>query len=234
MSALELKEPLPRELLDPYEQRWTHPYESKVECELHRLSALRDLSRAIHARRSAMLAQGEQSQARAYRNWEAQINRLRDLSSLNVPFSEVLFMQPDPKKPKFHFIPEGLAAAITREKFERYDREWEKALAAQACVAGWRFWAIEVWVEISKAEEFHLGLVQTIDPHGIVLFSESSSTADAPMGVRPSAPDRWHGRWILAVQPRFETPEFRINSLPGVTLNEGHPQWKHLFSSKTL
>lgn len=214
-------------ILEPAADRW-HDSEGLEESTLLRLAVLRDLVRQIHSAKSKALARGAKDEAETYRYWERRIEELRSSAALSGSLDEVL-RSTQPIRKRTRLLPDSLFSFIEKEKLERYDRSWEAILAAEAISLGWRFWALDAWVKIPQAEEFHKALGTQLIPHGVLLFAESAEDG----AVTETA---WHGRWVVILKPRFLTPDFRVSELPGlvsgVTQDTPSANWKLLFSPK--
>jgi hypothetical protein len=241
-------------------ERWRH-CDSSPFAGLLRLSILRELMRELHAQKSRSLAAGQREGARALKIWENRLTELRSHPKLEGDLSDLVCGRGDARK-RTRLLPEALYSAIPRDKLDRYDRQWETAIAAEACSMGWRFWSLEAWIEITLAEEWNRRLQDQLWPSALVLFAESAesssasgsrkaqppSTAVAPLGAAsaeggPLTPETalWRGRWILVAEPRFRTPAeiagsaaLNLAQWPGSPPEPPSPAaWKLLFSPKT-
>ncbi len=218
---------LPEHLLRPYSERWEE-IEQADETTLVRLSLLRDLVREIHAEKSSLLAKGSRDEASKYRSLENRINDVRSAARLDQPLWQLLDPETEFKK-RTRLLPETLFNFIPKNRFERYDRQWECAIAAEAASIGWKFWALDAWVEIPEAENWHRKLSAQLLPHGIILFAETLQDSAVPHDA-----DSWHGRWFVVLRPRFLTPNFGVAELPGTRATPHPPRWKLLFTPKQL
>jgi hypothetical protein len=218
-------------------EKWRH-CEGHPESTLLRLSILRDITRSLHAQKSRCLSTGRRDLATALRTWEDRLHELRNTSRLEGDLTQLVSGAAEIRK-RTRLLPEALYSAIEREKLERYDRQWEAAIAAEASTLGWRFWSLEAWVEITLVEEWNQRLTEQLWPSGIVLFVESSPT-QGPSGQSVGGMGMefplWHGRWICIVHPRFKSPSEIASNLaqwPGSPPETPSPaQWKLLFSPK--
>jgi hypothetical protein len=132
-------------------------------------------------------------------------------------------------KKRTRLLPEALFSSIPREKLERYDRQWEAAIAAEATHAGWKFWSLEAWVEIPLVEEWNKRLNESLWPHGIILFVENASGGEAPNNI-------WQGRWNVVIHPRFRQEDLSLDfsRWPGAPEQPPvPPRWKLLFTPKS-
>jgi hypothetical protein len=215
-------------------ERWRHT-EGQPESTLLRLAVLRDIVRSLHAQKSRCLASGRRDLSQALRGWEQRLHELRNQAKLEGELTE-LVTGSTPIKKRTRLLPEALYAAIDREKLERYDRQWEAVLAAEAASLGWRFWALEAWVEITLVEDWNRALNEQLWPSGLVLFVESSGV-QAPAPATDQEFPLWRGRWLLVVHPRFKSPEeiaLNLSQWPGTPPEAPQPpHWKLLFSPKT-
>jgi hypothetical protein len=202
------------------------------DAPLLKLATLRELVRGLHIERSRCLATGRKEETLAIKFWESRAEELRNSSSLDGGLKELLAGAP-PARKRTRLLPEALLASLDKSRFERYDRQWEAALAAEACTLGWRFWALDAWVEVSQAEEWNARLQELSWPYAVVLFaepapgSERATDSDAPL---------WRGRWTLVVHPRFNSASelsLDLPRWPGSPPSAPQPpQWKLLFSPK--
>lgn len=233
-------------VIESQEEKWRH-CEGQAECTLLRLAILREIMREIHAQKSRSLAKGQRDLSKNLRSWEARLTELRSQPKLEGPLTELVTGKSELRK-RTRLLPEALYNAIPREKLERYDRQWEATLAAEACTLGWRFWSLEAWVEITLAEEWHQRLNDQVWPSALVLYTESAEstppvgrgTARPPSTALSSDMAVWHGRWILIADPRFKSPAemstvaaSNLAQWPGSPPDPPSPaQWKLLFSPK--
>jgi hypothetical protein len=217
----------PQEIISRQLARWDDA-EGLPETTLLRLAMLRDLVRALHSEKSVCLATGKRAESQQFGSLEKKLGELRGAFSLSGRFNE-LIEAPSLRK-RTRLLPEALFAAIPREKFDRYDRQWESVIAAEAIALGWRFWELDAWVSVREAESWHRQLGEQLIPHGIILFAESIS--DPPDVVRVPA-EVWHGRWTTVLQPSYATPDFRVRSLPGTSLEPAEPRWRMVFSPRS-
>lgn len=205
-------------------ERWCE-YEGLEESTLLRLAILRDLIRLLHAEKSRCLARAMKEEAKTLTLWERQIERVRGMTRLTGQLDDV-FQGKIKASKHVRPLPEALFAHIEKEKFERYDRLWEAALAAEAAARSWNFWALEAWVKIAEAADWHKALEALLLPRGIVLFAEM---AEPSANAEPSPPDLWHGRWILVLHPNLSEKDFPLHSLPGLSETPAPPAWKPIY-----
>ncbi len=171
------------------------------------------------------------------RTWEDRLRELRSQPKLEGDLLELVTGDSELRK-RTRLLPEALYTVIDREKLERYDRQWEAAIAAEACNMGWSLWRLQAWVEITLVEEWNQRLNDQLWPSAVVLFVESSGEA-AGTAKSTHSPEflAWHGRWYLVVDPRFKSPKEIATNLaqwPGSPSEPPGPaQWKFLFSPKS-
>ncbi len=216
---------LAEEIIAAHESRWKD-CEGLQEATLLRLVILRDIIRELHAERSSRLAKGSREEARSFKAWEERIEVLRNASTLHGELREAIAPEYKLQK-RTRLLPDTLFTSIDKEKLTRYDRAWEAAIAAEAASIGWCFWALDAWVSIPLAEKWNQALARQLIPHGIVLFAES-----APDSQSSSEPSLWRGRWYVVLKPRYMTPGFQLNEIPGTSMTPEPPKWKILFSPK--
>lgn len=225
-----------RTLVASHAERWRH-CEGAAEATLLRLAILRDIIRALHAQKSTCLATGRRDLVQELKRWETRLHELRSQFKLEGQADLVSLVEgSDPVRKRTRLLPEALFSSIEREKLERYDRQWELALAAEAAALGWRFWALEAWVEITLVEEWNNRLGEQLWPSGIVLFVESSPVQGPAVDAGGKESPLWRGRWIAVVHPRFKSPsEIALNlaQWPGTPPEPpSPPAWKLLFSPR--
>jgi hypothetical protein len=210
-------------LLGQSAEKWK-AVEAVPERDLLRLSILRGLVNELHAQKSRYLSQGKRNEAGSIRGVESKIDELRGAKSLSGELGELMSSENKIVK-RTRVLPDSLFSALEREKLERYDRQWEAALASEALSLGWKVWSLEASVEIPKVEEWNRLLVEQLWPDGVVLFVESAG--------QPGTTPVWHGRWITVLHPKFKKAEdisFNLSLLPG---NQSPPLWRVLFSPKS-
>jgi hypothetical protein len=195
------------------------------ETTLLRLALLRDLIRRLHAEKSACMARGQKAESQAFGETEKRLTELRGAATLDAPLDELL-LRTSPIRRRTRLLPEALHSFIPKDRFDRYDRQWETAIAAEALSQGWRFWMLDAWVRIADAEEWHHQLGEHLHPHGLILFAESAPDALAAH----APPDLWHGQWHIVLKPRFLTPDFRVQELSGTSDQPQPPRWRLLYS----
>jgi len=192
--------------------------------ELLRLVVLRDLVHELHAQKSRFLSQGKRDDALSIREIETRIETLRTSKPLSGDLNELLF-QPMQLKKRTRVLPDALFGVIEREKLERYDRQWEAAIASEAFGQGWRLWSLDARIEIPKIDEWNRRLLDSLWPDGIVLYVES--------GGAPASP-AWQGRWMSLLHPQFKAPAdilIDFSKWPGT---QSTPSWRVLFSPRSL
>jgi hypothetical protein len=220
-------------LLAESSERWRQR-EGARDATLLRLVILRDLVRALHAQKSRFLATGQKSQAQSLKDWEARIDELKGCSPLEGDLYELLSGTRRARK-RTRLLPEALYSSIEREKLERYDRQWEAAIAAEGASLGWRFWSLSASVEIMSVEAWNRRLAEQIWPHGITLYVEGGNAPGAALAGAPGQVPSWPGRWIVLLHNKFRAPAelgLDIAAWPG-TAADPAPQWKLLFSPKS-
>jgi len=168
---------------------------------LLRLVVLREMIHLLHAEKSRCLACGKRQEAQALRVLEERLEALRDQPTLDGDIRQWCFSdKPIPAGRRHRLVPDNLVTRIGRDKFDRYDRKWESAIAAEAAQAGWGFWTLEAWVEVSQVEPWAALLTQRLWPHGLILFVENA--------CNPSIMERyWQGRWYVALAPHYRHPD---------------------------
>lgn len=210
--------PHTQSLLDHAAERWKN-FERSPNRDLLRLAILRDLVSALHAEKSRFLSQGNRDSAASLRNIEERLDELRNCHPLDGTLSALISGKRKPEK-RSRELPTGLFERLERGKIERYDRQWEKALAAEALAQGWEIWSLETEVEISRVDDWNQKLVSRLWPKGIVLFVETVEMHAMASPLPPLTPPHfWKGRWICVIDPLSE-----IRSEPG---------WKPVFSPKS-
>lgn len=222
-----------------FEEMIYHKKERWAECEgtpeatLLRLALLREISTELHPEKSRCLAMGLKTEAREIKEWESKIETLRSNPSLSNDLAALIQNQESPKK-KTRLLPESFLRIIGRDKLTRYDRQWEAALAAEACHLRWLFWRLNMWVEIQNIEGWSRMLGDRLWPHGLILFSESTESWPPQKPTnQPIDESLWHGQWILVIHPRFKHPgELPLNlaQWPGAPSKPpAAPTWKVLY-----
>ena len=206
------------DLLEKAGQRWRLCSQSE-DVTLLRLAILRDFVRELHSQKSQCLAVGKRQELPALKLWESRAEKLRDCSPLDDDLKGLHSGDLKIKK-RTRLLPEALFTVIDREKLERYDRQWEATLAAEGTSRGWRFWSVQVEIEIPEVEAWNRKFSEQLWPHGIVLFVESVETTpvDSPI---------WTGRWLVMIHPRFRSPQ-EVAPLA----SDPATHWKLLFSPK--
>lgn len=222
-------EPLSVEqLLEQAELLWKD-FDDLEEKTLLRLGVLRDLLDSLHAKKSEALARGKRDEATEIAKLEARIDLFRNASKFGMSLKELLDSPETPKK-RTRLIPEGLYHFIPREKLERFDRSWETTLAAEAAQLGWNFWSLDIAVDVTLLADFQSGLGSALKPNGLILFSEGREDGIEPEQTGETA--IWRGRWYILLKPKFKTPDFRVDSLPGASPKAEATLWRLLFTSR--
>ncbi len=225
------------ELFAQAAEHWRH-CEGLEEATLLRLAILRDLMRQLHAEKSRTLATGRKGDAQGLKVWELRVEDLRGSSRLEGELMELLLDPAKKPKTRTRLLPEALFTTLAREKLERYDRQWEASIAAEAAQMGWQFWILDAWIDISNVEEWNQKLSEKLWPHGVVLFAESASSNSLSSGSTGSddSVNFWHGRWIVLMHPRFRAPDELLGSsshlVPRTPVPPAQPKWKLLFSPR--
>ncbi len=210
-------------LLEESAEKW-RICEGTQECDLLRLVVLRELLHGLHAEKSKLLSHGMRQDAASIRGIESRIEELRNCKPLDGDLRDLLSNEVKLKK-RTRLLPDAIFSSLEREKLERYDRTWEAALTSEAVSQGWRIWALEAWVEISKVDEWNRRLVEQLWPHGVVLFVESAGSQNT---------SAWLGRWICVLHPKFRTPSEISLGFSNWAGTQSSPSWKLLFSPKSI
>lgn len=207
--------------------------EGTETCHLLRLAVLRDLHRALHAQKSRCLAKGRKGDAKLLGDWESRVDELRSAASFESDMFGLLRSR-EPVKKRTRLLPDGLYAAIPREKLDRYDRLWEQTLAAEGIAQGWRLWKLSTWIVVNQSESWNQMLTDHLWPIGIPLWVDSLGFAESRSGNKDDA--IWHGEWVVLAHPRVENAtEFSLDLTrwPGSTLEAPEaPRWRLAFSPK--
>jgi hypothetical protein len=193
------------------------------ESDLLRLAITRDLMHDLHADKSRFLSKGQKEQTAFFKSHEKKMEEIRCSSPLNGDLKDILSGSVKLKK-RTRLLPDGLFTNIAREKFERYDRQWEAAVASEACQLSWPFWALDASLDLQKIDDWNRRLNSFLWPNGIVLFVESISLENEAA--------TWTGRWILVLKPDFRNPAESFpdfNQWPGT---RSQVVWRLLFSPK--
>ncbi|MBL7716163.1 MAG: hypothetical protein JNL01_11930 [Bdellovibrionales bacterium] len=216
------------QLLEQAELLWKD-FEELEEKTLLRLGVLRDLLDSLHAKKSESLARGKREEAAQIAALEARIDLFRNTSKFGSSLKELLDAKETPKK-RTRLIPEGLYNFIPKEKLERFDRSWEMTLAAEGAQQGWNFWSLDVCVDVRQLADFQSGLGSALKPNGLILFAEGREQDTTPQSEGDEA--IWKGRWYILLKPKFRTPDFRVDSLPGASPKTEATYWRLLFTSR--
>ena len=210
-------------LLEDFAEKW-RTCEGTAERDLLRLVVLRDLLHGLHAEKSRLLSTGMRQDATCIHGLETRIDELRNCKPLEGDLKNLLSGELKLKK-RTRLLPDAVFGGIDREKLERYDRAWEAAMTSEAVSQGWRIWALDAWVEISRVDEWNRRLIEQLWPHGIVLFVESGGSQNS---------NAWLGRWVCLLHPKFSAPSeisLGFSNWPGT---QSTPSWRLLFSPKSV
>lgn len=221
------------DIVQLYIDRWNLS-KGMPQATLLRLSVLRDLVRALHAEKSQHLAAGQTQEAQSMKTLEARIDELKGSAPLEGPLPDLVFGTSKLRK-RTRLLPNALFEMIPKDRFERFDRVWESAIAAEAAGTGWRFWCLDAWVEISDAEAWHRALSESIWPKGVVIFVESAPAAESATAEVATDKPVWQGRWFLVAEPGITTGDQMsapLSELPGASPVHPAPRWKLLYSPK--
>lgn len=215
---------------------------------LLRLDLLRGLVRAVHAERSRCLATGKREAAAFLKTWEKRLEDLRQLGPLEGELDALLVGAAGGPllKKKSRLPPQALLATLGADRLNRYDRQWEAALSSEACSVGWKFWGLDAWVEIPRAEEWNTRLAASLWPTGIVLFVETAQSQGQAHPQPPSNMSRtsgsvplplWSGHWTVALRPDLIDLSAVLEDVrkwPGYpAAPPDPPRWKLLFAPKS-
>lgn len=211
-------------------ERWNH-CDGLEEATIIRLAILRDLTREMHAEKSRYLALGKKTEAQGFKGIEKAMDELRGAGPLEGDLRGLLSGEIKPRK-RTRLLPESLFSFIPKDKFERHDRIWESAIAAEAASLGWCFWRLEAWVSIAQVEDWQRALSSELMPHGVILFAESGSQSVEGGVPSDALADLWQGCWVIVLKSRYRTPDFHVNQLPGSSQIPRPPEWKLLFSPR--
>ena len=215
-----MREP-PKEFSKLWKEISEHPDKSIL-----RLAILRDLSRQLHAERSMHLAQGKIPQGQTLEQIELQLAAIRGREKLlSAQSLEEALSQASGQEAIKTEIPESLAAIIPRSKLERYDRQWEAALATGAFQRGWAIWELYTTIQVAKAEVFHKHLSQSLWPKGLILFVESGNPSS---NIEEGS---WNGHWFITSISSLNPAHLEIEASPGVRTGGSFsaPTWHPLF-----
>ena len=197
------------------------------------LSLLRQLIRKLHSEKSRYLARGLRKEAQDLKEWELKIQNLRERPSLNEDLATLLQSSAPLNKAKQQRLPEALFQRIDSEKLNRYDREWEKAIASEAIHLGWNFWSFTLWVKVDLIEEWEKKLSSVLWPHGVILFAENYGQKTSFHVDELNSTTLWQGQWTLVMDSRFQHPSEILSSLTSVQeLPENPPaapKWARLY-----
>lgn len=201
--------------------------EGLPESDLLRLAVLRDLVHGLHAEKSRFLAHGQRESASSIRTIEDRIEDMRNCKPLSGDLETLLSGTALGLKKRTRILPDSVFASLDREKFERYDRQWEAALASEGISIGWKIWALEACIDVPQIDAWHKTLTEQLWPHGIVLFVESARDNAI------SSTSAWLARWIMTLHSKFQDPSdmgLDFSKWPGTSST---PSWRLLFSPKS-
>jgi tetratricopeptide (TPR) repeat protein len=123
-----MKLPKIEELIQKSRRKWQDCSQG-ADKDLLRLVLLREMIRGIHAEKSRCLGTGLKEEAKGLKDFESKVERLREAGHFSDDL-EALIQGGGSISKKSHFLPEGLFRSVEREKFDRYDRKWESAIAS--------------------------------------------------------------------------------------------------------
>jgi len=122
---------------------------------------------------------------------------------------------------------------LDRDKLQRYDRKWEKTIAAEAISLHWKFWCLDSWVQISYIEEWNKYLTTRLWPHGLVLSTESALSLKNDILHPTNTVPLWRGHWIIILDSQLKHPSelsLNLNQWPGTPEKPPTPaQWKLIY-----
>ena len=180
-----------------FEDRWKNT-QGRMEIYLLRLAILRDFVRKVHIEKSEAMVRGESKDAiQRLSDLETRLVELRDRSSLEGTLQNLVARKPvTPPRPCS--LPKGLLATLGPDKLERIDRDWEAAIASEACKIGWEFWAFDVAIPLARAEEQDTEIGTALGLNGIVLYVEASPV------LKANASGTWGGRWVVICRSGYD------------------------------
>lgn len=176
-----------------------------------------------------MLALGDQKNAFQLQSLEEKVERLAYAPLIEDSLLKILATA-DAYEENKRPVPEQLYLFFDREKMNRFDRKWEREIAAQACLFGWEFWSLTATIDISQAEAFHFSLVDKLWPNGVVLFVEGTGEKSV---VREDGVRLWKGHWHISVRPGTAVKKISLKGNVGLVDHEDL-NWKYLFKPEML
>jgi hypothetical protein len=216
----------PPALLTRYAELWNAVSATSDAARLQKLQLLREFSSELHAGRSIALASGQQEWAEQMLALESSMMKLRKGHPLTGSLQDCLARPDHPVGISRSFSPD-FEQAVGTEPFERFDRTWEKALALEALQIGWRFWALDAWVMIQQADQFHRSLGASLGTRGIVLFVEGTPGRSASSPSQ--GPMLWPGRWWIVLESGLDPLNLELADIPGLSLSHEGLKWNLLF-----
>jgi hypothetical protein len=194
---------LPKEV----ESRWKKCADHSA-VKLLRMAVLRDYARQLHAERSTCMAKGNIPRGHAIEDVEKKLEALRDRPELlagDETLRELLLLRfQDTEAP--NTLPSSFA--IPKDRLERYDRHWERAIALLAADDDWNVFAITATVQLKKVETFHERLSDQVWPDAVILFVEGLAESS-------TIPKEWAGKWVGVARPGFAVSLERISKTAG-------------------
>lgn len=156
----------PASLARPFEKRWKKT-DGLPSAKLLRAAVLRDLVRQLHTQKSRSLAEGRKEEVIPIHRIEQSIESIYRAGAggkknLKALLDEYPAEEASPEAPLS--LPSALTSKISASALERYDRKWEKRIAASAVELGWKFWSLECWVTIRGVEIFNQALADRVWP----------------------------------------------------------------------
>jgi hypothetical protein len=187
---------------------------------LLKLAILRALARELHARALDPRA----------RELSPKVERLREREDLSPELAVLLARDASGETPgkARSALPDAVVRALGRERLERSDRAWERALAIEAHRRGWGFWSAEATLDARTAQVFHQTLEAALGQEGILLFVESATQGARPPSSTGTAASAWRGRWFIVLEPGIADPAPKFAPVLAV-----HPVpllWTRLFT----
>ena len=216
------------EMIQGLEKRWGDAQKSP-HGSLAQLVLLRELSRAVHAEKSWCLASGFPEEAEDLHAIEDKVDGLLANNGFKGSLADVL-ANPNPaigpeSGEKRWVLPKNVKDIIPSEKLERYDRNWEKAIACEAAKQGWDFWKLSASVQVAEAQACEDSLNKALANHGYILFADTAENSGLSEEFRQGI---WPGQWILVIQPGFDCKSIPLGTLKGIVMNTP-PQWTLLY-----
>lgn len=177
---------------DDLEDRWIQIKSTGNERTLLRRAILRELSHRLHTGRSKAMATGSAGKMSLAQitGWEVKVQR-QIQSDLNEPTLHEQ-LESHSEKRENPELPKSILSIVPADRWNRFDRKWERALMHDAVLARWHLTRIDVEIAPSEAETFHHSLAANYWPRAIVLFVD-------PRAEAPST-GLWAGSWYLLTQ----------------------------------